>query len=154
MVEMSILPIVFDLKQIDIPLESIYLDPNNPRFIGPDWTFTPDVDIKNDEVQDKTILKLVSDFQVGRLKMNMEVNGYLPIDRVIVREFSKSKYVVLEGNRRICAAKLLSKDNEGEVSLPTEIVKSLERLCKVDSHEGSLFGFPLLLCPLPLTSFK
>jgi len=40
--------------------------------------------------------------------MNMEVNGYLPIDRVIVREFSASKYVVLEGNRRICAAKMIS----------------------------------------------
>jgi hypothetical protein len=62
----------------------------------------------NPEVQEETRRKLIRDFSVDKLRMNMEVNGYLPIDRVIVREFKPSKYVVLEGNRRICAAKLIS----------------------------------------------
>lgn len=30
------------LTPIDVPLEKRFLDPNNPRFVGSDWTFIPD----------------------------------------------------------------------------------------------------------------
>ncbi len=97
-----------DLRSIDVPLGNIYLDPNNPRFVNSDWQSIPDKEIANKEIQEATQIRMVRDFEVEKLRMNMEVNGYLPIDRVVVREFEKDKYVVLEGNRRICAAKMIS----------------------------------------------
>ena len=103
---MPIDPIFQDLRDLTLPLAHIFLDPNNPRFAGSDWQYIPDASIE--AAQESTRLKLVADFDVDKLRMNMEVNGYLPIDRVIVREFAPNKYVVLEGNRRICAAKRIS----------------------------------------------
>jgi hypothetical protein len=97
--------LVQDLKPESIALEHLYLDPNNPRFVGPDWVYIPDAEIASDAIQEAARVRLLRDFGVDKLRMNMEVNGYLPIDRVIVREFAQGKFVVLEGNRRICAAK-------------------------------------------------
>jgi hypothetical protein len=96
------------LAPIDVPLNQIYLDPNNPRFVTMNWDSIPEDQIDNPEIQEESRRKLIRDFAVDKLRMNMEVNGYLPIDRVIVRQFKADKYVVLEGNRRICAAKLLA----------------------------------------------
>ena len=104
-------PLSSDLKPIEISLDSIFLDPNNPRFTGAKWTYVSDGEIDNDTIQDSCRKKLLDEFGVEKLRRNMEQNGYLPIDRVIVREFKKDKYVVLEGNRRICAARLTANYN-------------------------------------------
>lgn len=123
---MSTTSLVQDLKPVQLALSSIYLDPNNPRFVGQNWTYISDDEIANDAVQDDTRLRMVRDFGIEKLKMNMEVNGYLPIDRVIVREFAKSKYVVLEGNRRICAAKLISNYAVDGSPVSEEVLESLK----------------------------
>lgn len=101
-------PLVQDLSPTEVPLESIFLDPNNPRFVNSDWVSVPDADVDKTDVQEAVQRRLVKDFEVEKLRMNMEVNGYLPIDRVIVRELTAGKFIVLEGNRRICAAKMIS----------------------------------------------
>lgn len=72
------------------------------------WEAIAADDIDDPDVQEQTRRNLIHRFDVAKLRMNMEVNGYLPIDRVVIRRFKPDKYVVLEGNRRICAAKLLS----------------------------------------------
>ena len=48
---------------------------------------------------------------------NIQINGFLPIDRVIVKKFAENKYVVLEGNRRICAAKNIMELYKGIIGL-------------------------------------
>lgn len=105
---MSLLALTNQLMPHTVPLASLYLDPNNPRFIDATWTPIPDSAIADADVQERTRQRMVKEFSVDKLRMNMEVNGYLPIDRVIVREFAPDSYVVLEGNRRICAAKMIS----------------------------------------------
>ena len=97
------------LQPDELPLDQIYLDPNNPRFVEANWDLVPIEDTADAEVQESTRRRMVRYFAVDKLKMNMEVNGYLPIDRVIVKEIADEKYIVLEGNRRICAAKMVSK---------------------------------------------
>lgn len=104
---MPIAPLTQFLKPISIPLNVIFLDPNNPRFTSASWVYVPDVNIADADVQDAAQRRMVRDFDVEKLRMNIEVNGFLSIDRVIVREFTAGKYVVLEGNRRISAAKLI-----------------------------------------------
>lgn len=117
-----------DLTDVRLPLDSIYLDPNNPRFVGPDWTYVTEEDTTKEAVQDEVRLRLVRDFEVEKLKMNMEVNGFLPIDRIIVREFSPSQYVVLEGNRRICAAKLIVQAAHGGIPLEPDVLQTFEEI--------------------------
>lgn len=95
------------LIPVDLPLGQIYLDPNNPRFTAVDWNYVPTDHWDKPDVQEAAQRRLLSDFDVEKLRMSMEVNGFLSIDRVIVKKFAADKYVVLEGNRRICAAKLI-----------------------------------------------
>jgi hypothetical protein len=55
------------------------------------WDSIPEYQIDNPEVQEESRRRLIRDFAVDKLRMNMEVNGYLPIDRVIVRQFNADK---------------------------------------------------------------
>jgi hypothetical protein len=130
---MSFQALTEDLVSIELSLSSIFLDPNNPRFVGPDSYYVPEDHIDDEGVQQEARQKLIRYFGVEKLKMNMEVNGYLPIDRVIVRKFSENKYVVLEGNRRICAAKMISKYTEEGEEISEQVINSLENIPCLES---------------------
>lgn len=121
-------PLFNDLVPIGIPLEKIYLDPNNPRFVSPEWNYVSVADIDKKDVQETTQKKLIDDFLVDSLRRSIEVNGYLQIDRVIVREYATGKFVVLEGNRRICAAKMVSAINAEGGVVDQKVVESLSMI--------------------------
>lgn len=125
---MTYYPLFKELEAIQIPLEDIYLDPNNPRFVGSKWDYVPNEEIDQPSKQEKAQEMLIEKFEVEKLRANMEVNGYLPIDRVIVRQFKMGKYVVLEGNRRICAAKLIIESAIKTNNLPQEILDSFRKI--------------------------
>lgn len=126
---MEIHPIFKELFTKDIELEKIYLDPNNPRFISMDWEHVPDSMLNDEKIQKTVRNKLETEFNVDRLAMNMEINGYLPIDRVVLREVDENTFVVLEGNRRICAAKLLKqKGTDTPGSIASEIMESIQKI--------------------------
>jgi len=125
----QIFPIFKELSNIDLNLDSIFLDPNNPRFVNINWDQIPEERYDEDSIQDGVKQKLISEFSINKLINNMEVNGYLPIDRVVVKEFKDGKYVVLEGNRRICAAKeIKNKAEQNQESVDAEILSSVETI--------------------------
>lgn len=127
-VNMSEYPIANDLGALELPLEKIFLDPNNPRFVGAEWDYIDDKDIDDVNIQLKAEEILIDKFQVQKLRSNMEYNGYLPIDRIIVRKIKADKYVVLEGNRRICAAKLIIRDAKKKNSISKEILTTFKKI--------------------------
>ena len=113
------------LHATEIPLQQIYLDPNNPRFTAADWDYIPVGHWDKPDIQEVALRRLVADFDVEKLRMSMEVNGFLPIDRVIVKRFADDKYVVLEGNRRICAAKLIGQFAIDGSNVSSAVLESL-----------------------------
>jgi len=119
-------PIFKELINQDIPLANIFLDPNNPRFTSMDWEWVADDRIINEKIQKELTEKLKDEYSVESLVMNMEINGYLPIDRVVLRKITDNVYVVLEGNRRICAAKLVKERwDENENAAFQDIIESI-----------------------------
>ena len=116
------------LTPIELSIEQIYLDPNNPRFVDDSWQTRLDEKIDQEAVQRDTHDKMVKFHDVDKLRINMEINGFLPIDQVIVREFKPDKYVVLEGNRRITAAKqILDMERKG-VGIQDDVMRSIRRV--------------------------
>lgn len=115
------------LKRITVALDRLFLDPNNPRFAKslklPESV--PDKDIASAQprleklfVNEKDSEVDVDDddseaeegaVRVGDLIRSMQEIGFVPIDRVVVRQLdhSPSDYVVIEGNRRVRSAKYL-----------------------------------------------
>lgn len=122
---MSIYPIFKQLSNLDIKIENLYLDPNNPRFISQDWINIKDEDIDLNQHQESSMKILSDKFEIDKIRLNMEVNGYLPIDRIVVREFKEGKYVILEGNRRICAAKQILSASQKGADISEEVVSSV-----------------------------
>jgi hypothetical protein len=125
---MPVAPIFQDLIARELPLDSIFLDPNNPRFVGPNWQIVKDEDVDSDTVQETARRLLIKNYGIDKLRMNLEVNGYLPIDRVIVRKFKEGMYVVLEGNRRICAAKLIAPIGMDGTEVSAEVLNSVKNI--------------------------
>lgn len=115
------------LKPIKVSLDHLFLDPNNPRFAKslnlPETV--PDREIANVQQRLERLFvnekdsEVVSDddeseaeegaVRIGDLIRSMQEIGFVPIDRVVVRELDHAAgdYVVIEGNRRARAAKYL-----------------------------------------------
>lgn len=128
--------LVGQLIAVDVDLQNLYLDPNNPRFTGSGWEYVLDDDICLPQVQEATRVRLVQEFAVDKLRCNMEVNGYLPIDRVVVRPIADDRYVVVEGNRRICSAKTIRNINSAGEEVSEDVLHSLKRIpCLVYTGE-------------------
>lgn len=123
---MTIPALTNQLTNVEVKLENIFLDPNNPRFIEPNWNTIPEDQTAKAKVQQETMERMVRFFHIEKLKMNMEINGYLPIDRVILKPIDDENYVVLEGNRRICAAKMISEFASSGEKVDESVIESLK----------------------------
>jgi len=110
-------------EKIEVAIEDLYLDPNNPRCVVTlkIENSVPDSEIKSKQ---KELLSRFDDtgisefFDVKDLIDSFKTVGYVPIDKIVVREVTSGKYVVLEGNRRVSALKILhSRHMKGEEGL-------------------------------------
>ena len=95
-----------------VVLGNLYLDPNNYRFIEqPDYVLVPEDAIADPDVQRRTTAFLLGKNaqDVGDLVASFKKHGWLPVDQIQVRELSRGKYVVVEGNRRVATLKHLER---------------------------------------------
>jgi hypothetical protein len=82
--------------QKKIPVPSLQLDPSNPRI--PERQTPP--------TQAELIAELVANDGVYELAKDITEVGYLP-DSSLIAVYENGKHVVVEGNRRLTALKLL-----------------------------------------------
>ncbi len=98
-----------ELTEQTISIDSLYLDPNNPRF----WDQQSRRQIPDTRATEETIQRRVEQsirrHDIEELQFSILRNGFLPLDRIVVRplESHDDKFVVVEGNRRLAALKLL-----------------------------------------------
>ncbi|MFH0989176.1 MAG: hypothetical protein V1799_04070 [bacterium] len=97
-----------------VNLNTLLLDPNNPRFaeLGEPVDVVPEIRFSEDRVQRDTFERMKSgNFEVTELRDTIKTLGFLPMDRIVVRPWhgnpDAQKFVVIEGNRRISALKWL-----------------------------------------------
>jgi ParB-like chromosome segregation protein Spo0J len=99
-----------ELTEVTLPIDQIFLDPNNPRFWNESEERVPPEMVSDDDIQARTASR-IRDYNLEPLYHSILRNGFLPIDRIVVRnlpvEQAESSYVVVEGNRRLAALKLL-----------------------------------------------
>lgn len=102
------------LAEATLSIENIFLDPNNPRF----WTEkgvreVPDSRIPDEKTQIRA-RERIANFGIDELRDSMLRNGFLPLDRIVVRQINghAHKYVIVEGNRRFAALTSLRQEIE------------------------------------------
>lgn len=109
-----------------LALSSLYLDPNNYRFIDhDDYHFVPDEQLADEEVQHRTrrLILGANAEHVADLVASFQQNGWLDVEPIHVRKFGERKFLVVEGNRRIATLK----------HLQTQWQDSTGRLGKLDA---------------------
>lgn len=112
---------------IDVRLDRIFLDPNNPRIAPKNAPGYDNLEILFDEEAQPSLEDRVrAVYEVSKLEDSIKAQGWVPIDAVIVWEHPNKPgyYVVVEGNTRIVALRSLRKRLETET-------KKLEKLNKV-----------------------
>lgn len=124
------------LHTLDVKLEQLLLDPNNPRFaeLGEEFNIVPENRYAEIKIQKGTFDKMKSpSFDVGELRDTIKTIGFLPMDRIVVRKWkvteAPEKYVVVEGNRRITALKWLVELHEaGKETFTEEQLKNFSQI--------------------------
>ena len=96
-----------------IRLKNLHLDPNNYRLIHE----ADQVPVSEEKIKGKTVAQRTFRLLAGEKNQHIQdlldsfkANGYLPVDQIQVRELGSGHYVVVEGNRRIAALKLLESE--------------------------------------------
>lgn len=124
------LDLIQHLEARKINLDDLLLNPNNPRLMDKSRKSELSEDrISEDKIQEK-ILKDIRFEGIGDIYEKVKKLGFLPIDRIVVRELEgQDKFLVLEGNRRITTAKhLLAEHQDGIITLENRILDSLKEI--------------------------
>lgn len=88
-----------DVEIQDIPLANLLFDEENPRLLGEG----------HDETQTQILQVLWRDYAVDEVALSISANGFFRHEYLYAEwNASKGSWVVIEGNRRLAAAKLLT----------------------------------------------
>lgn len=118
------------LETAELSVERIYLDPNNPRFWDKSNTREcPDRRIADEKIQAAVASKIRS-HGIKELRDSILRNGFLSLDRIVVRRILNTEnYVIVEGNRRFAALSMLREEIESDTVGEDEISEDdLEKL--------------------------
>jgi hypothetical protein len=111
--------ITIKMNTTRIQISKLYLDPNNYRLrSNPNYKEIPD--LTDDKITGQALQQRTFNLVTG--KNNIEIrdlidsfksNGFLKVDNILVRKLENAEgYVVIEGNRRAAALKVLQKSFE------------------------------------------
>jgi len=108
------------LKVEFINIDQLLLDPDNPRISA----------IGETENQDELVQVLWDEMAVSEVALSIAANGYFQEEPLFVipkhpleRDKNKQKYIVVEGNRRLAAVKLLRDAELGRFIKATDLPK-------------------------------
>jgi hypothetical protein len=108
-------------RRSQLSLKSLFLDPNNYRFIDSEnYVRVAEDATTNTDVQRRTTALILgkNGENVRDLVDSFRKNGFLPVDLIQVRRLGDSgRFLVVEGNRRVAALKYLQSRHESDEAL-------------------------------------
>ena len=118
-----------NLTKTQVKLDDLLIDPNNPRFadISDEKLNVPQSRFSDPEIQKHAYDKMMNpSFDVVSLANSIEIVGFLQVDNIVAKKLDDSKYVVVEGNRRVTALKYITNQFKlGQSILTAEFIDKL-----------------------------
>lgn len=102
-----------------IKLNMLFLDPNNYRLRSKKNFKEIESDMTNPTIQSRTLRWITGEnnIEVNDLIRSFMENGFLKVDAILVKKLDDKSYLVIEGNRRIAALKVLESEYIKGISL-------------------------------------
>ncbi len=97
-----------DVIDTKVKLSDLLLDPDNYR-VAKD-TVEKQSSLEEIHSEQKSILSSLKKQKLEDLKDSILKNGFLTVDRIVIKRLKDNKYLVIEGNRRVAALKSLIED--------------------------------------------
>jgi hypothetical protein len=120
-----------EYKEEKLPLEKLLLDPNNYRFqeVG-EFVYAKADRFHEATVQARAFKVLKEAGNLGPLKASILRNGFIPVERLVVRKYEAANdmFVIIEGNRRLAALKWIAEDEAAGVSIPQSVKDVLQQI--------------------------
>lgn len=120
-------------KVAEMPVEDLLLDADNPRLAS----------VSPNGSQDSLVKVLWTEMAVDEIALSIAANGFFRDESLVVApdKKHKGKFVVLEGNRRLAAVRLLREDELREKVRATDIPKISETAKKeLDTLPVSIYS--------------
>jgi hypothetical protein len=120
-----------EFREERLSYKQLLLDPNNYRYQdNPRFVYAEEKRFHEESVQRSAYRRLKDEETLVQLKNSFVTNGFIPVERLVVRPYGDEDdtYLVLEGNRRLAALKWIAEDHESGVSVPEPILESLEAI--------------------------
>ncbi len=112
-------------KPIRIPIQKLLLDIENPRYSN----ISSQHEIINHLIKEEKVVNLAKDIASSKSLNPLEIVGVIPSDE------EDDEYIVIEGNRRVCALLLL---NNPELCEDENIRKVLKKLSSQGDYPDSI----------------
>lgn len=113
-----------------IPLGDLLVDPNNYRFQDADNFVAANTSRFHEESVQRRAMERLRQGGLAELKNSILTNGFLPFERIIVRPYDeidgRSRYLVIEGNRRVAALNWIRQDHEAGVDVRADVLTILD----------------------------
>jgi hypothetical protein len=121
------------LKEIEVDVNQLFLDPNNPRYADMEDIANPipDNKVADERVQKRAIERILDQrLEVQQLMDSIRTIGFITVDRLVVVPLpQEGKYKVIEGNRRLGAIKSLLDDcDAGEIDIAESVLPTLKNI--------------------------
>lgn len=116
------------LVPVTVSTDELIFDPTNPRlFELGDPKACAEVRYDEQGIQDGIYQNLLENYEVRDLAKKIRSIGLLKTDRIIVRKWNgpTTKYVVVEGNRRVCAMKFLKIEHKAGEEIAESILADI-----------------------------
>jgi hypothetical protein len=127
------------LREIQVPLQKLLLDPNNPRLLEDHGNPVAEANYGDSGVQNTTAKRMGKEaYKLEKLTKSILTSGWQPVDRIFVRKLRElpEQYVVLEGNRRLMALREVREKLDKEVLKQVDPLRVLEVVGAVDEEES------------------
>jgi hypothetical protein len=118
-------------KEEQLPSNELLFDPNNFRFQDLDgFVYAAEDRFHEESVQARAFDRLRKDENLVALKKSILRNGYLAVERIVVRPYTHidKRWVVVEGNRRLAAVKWILEDQAAGVTVDSGVLESIQTL--------------------------
>ncbi|GAA3278617.1 ParB N-terminal domain-containing protein [Paenarthrobacter aurescens] len=114
---------------MELPLQHLLLDPNNFRFQDePGFVLADEGRFAEKSVQDRAYRRIRTE-NITELKNSILANGFLTVERLVVRKYGDgASYLVVEGNRRLAALRWIKEDHDAGVNVRSDVLEVLDRV--------------------------